>query len=115
MTQRPAESGVSTSGRPDAMVITMPGWTPFADWMAFSHLDDGAGLTRTLTLAYKITDDSGESPNFRRGNPLAMLVGSFLLQSQLLRLRCLIIGRAVRPRCEAGNRANSTSKLILQH
>jgi hypothetical protein len=46
----------------------MPGWVPFAGWMAFSHLDDGVGLTRAFTIAYKITDDSGElwSARFKR-------------------------------------------------
>jgi hypothetical protein len=38
----------------------MPGWAPFADWMAFRHLDGGPGLESAFTIAYKITDDNGE-------------------------------------------------------
>lgn len=38
----------------------MPAWSPVADWMAFSRLDDGDGITGAFTLAYKITDDSSE-------------------------------------------------------
>jgi hypothetical protein len=38
----------------------MPGWKPFADWMAFPYLDEGDGLDYAYTLAFKITDDWNE-------------------------------------------------------
>lgn len=38
----------------------MPGWKPFFDWREYDHLQDGAGITRAFTLAYKITDDGAE-------------------------------------------------------
>lgn len=39
----------------------MPNWTPIAGWMAHNYLDEFAGLTRAFTIAYRITDDSGDS------------------------------------------------------
>jgi hypothetical protein len=46
----------------------MPEWIPVVDWMAFNHLDGGAGVERAFTIAYKITDDGNElwSARFNR-------------------------------------------------
>lgn len=33
----------------------MPTWKPFYGWMAFPRLDDGAGLTRSFTIGYRLT------------------------------------------------------------
>jgi hypothetical protein len=38
----------------------MPNWTPVAGWMAYNYLDEFAGMDQAFTLAYRITDDSGE-------------------------------------------------------
>lgn len=38
----------------------MPGWEIFHGWMAFRYLDANQGLTRSFTIAYKMTDDGAE-------------------------------------------------------
>ena len=38
----------------------MPGWEEFRGWMAFAYLDANDGLTRSFTIAYKMTDDDAE-------------------------------------------------------
>lgn len=39
---------------------SMPGWKSAAGWMEFPYLDQGEGLDRAYTLAYKVTDDQTE-------------------------------------------------------
>lgn len=39
----------------------MPSWPLVSEWMAHNYLDEFARLTRTFTIAYRITDDSGDS------------------------------------------------------
>ena len=38
----------------------MPQWVDFHGWMAFSYLDVSAGLTRSFTIGYRITDNNTE-------------------------------------------------------
>ena len=38
----------------------MPQWADFHGWMAFPYLDENAGLTRSFTIGYRITDNSTE-------------------------------------------------------
>jgi urocanate hydratase len=38
----------------------MPLGTPFGDWLAFPHLDGGAGLANAFTIGYRITDDGSD-------------------------------------------------------
>lgn len=38
----------------------MIGFNSKAGWMEFAYLSDSTGLTKTYTLAYKLTDDAGE-------------------------------------------------------
>jgi hypothetical protein len=38
----------------------MPHWDPFHGWMAFRYLDVNAGLTRSFTIGYRLTDDGGD-------------------------------------------------------
>lgn len=39
----------------------MPQWEPFHGWMAFRYLDVNAGLTRSFTIGYRLTDDGADS------------------------------------------------------
>jgi len=38
----------------------MPNWNPFHGWMAFRYLDVNAGLTRSFTIGYRLTDDGAD-------------------------------------------------------
>src|SRR5262249_46981179 len=79
-------------------------WTPCVDWMAFSRLDDGAGIRGAFTLAYKITDDqSGEVwsrrfDRFKAKNRAAFAGGRTLMKGAIRPLVAelgLDVGRTV--------------------